>query len=694
MKPKGGVGKLLSKVIERRDIEMRSDEVGRRDFLKMFPVGLFLCFLAAGSSIAAEKDFRCRSIEAVRASLPPKIDGILDDPCWEKAPVAKPFIDSYTSKPAQDQTEAYVLYDEKALYVAFKCFDSRPDQIVARETKRDGNPWGDDFVEVAVDPFKIGQFQGRNVFKVNAIGTQFTEIRGGRAEKTEWKGDWEAAVSRTDFGWTAEMSIPWDIMDHPSPKKPITIGINFGRYQPRTSTFSFWSDLGWPFHHEWNGYLVGVLLPKSRVKSLRALFYLLGGTEPQQRVLRGGLDIRYRPNPQASLLFTANPDFSNVEQEVETIDFSYLPRAYSDRRPFFQEGGEMFGLGGGDFYSRNIGRIDGGLKLYSRVGRTSFGVMDCMDIGDWNVFIATIGRDVGRASSLKGYIVRKDDKDGCDQVIALKGNGRFFEKLYMSAEWHGNMKEGGNGSSGSAYIGWNGKNVGMGLSLSYLSPGYKPALGLVGVEPMKGGNFGISYSERWGSGESTRFFYIGSSIGDTRYYEGGHYMSGIRSYLSFSLNRRGTESYWCSLSFNSSSYKNFNDNYVQIGSGLSWKYKDLFSIEIESGGSYGRRQEKRYIFLNPSIDMSIGRNIFLVRYYYEFLQHGERKEQHVVWLNFNITPEHGIGSRFVWREGRWNWYFSYRQGVRKGTDAYLIVGDPNAQEFQKRAFLKLVAPMW
>lgn len=361
----------------------------------------FVCFLlfmaTANICLAVEKDFRNRRIEAVKSSQPPKIDGVLDDPCWKDAPVAKPFIDSYTGKPAQDQTEAYVLYDEKGLYVAFRCFDPYPDQIKARETKREGNISGDDHVEVVVDPFNIKQFTGRNVFKVNAIGTQFTEIRGGRAEKIEWMGDWYAAASRTDFGWIAEIFIPWDIMDHPSSKRPMTIGINFGRHQARTGISSFWSYIGYrPYHLEWDGYLVGVVLPKSRVKAAHVLGYIFGGTEPEgKRELRAGLDLRYRPNPQITALLTVKPDFSNIEQEVEFIDFSYVPRAYSDKRPFFREGNEMFGVGWGEFYSRAIGEIDAGVKLYGRRGRMKIGVMDCTDLGEWNLFIGCLGREIG-----------------------------------------------------------------------------------------------------------------------------------------------------------------------------------------------------------------------------------------------------------------------------------------------------------
>jgi len=293
-------------------------------------------------------DFKCRRIEAVKTDNPPKIDGKLDDPCWKNAPKASNFIDSSSALPAANQTEALILYDDNCLYVAFKCFDSNPQNIIAKETKRDGNPWNDDCVEVALNPFNTKRREGRNTFKVNAIGTQFTQIWSGRAEKAEWKGNWLAAVSRTEFGWTAEMAIPWNIMEMPSKKGPMNIGINFARYRPSSDSFSFWSYIGrrGSFRFEWDGELVGVRLKRKRELEIKLLGYILGGFDEGKAAGRAGLDLKLKPSPQVSLLLTLNPDFSNVEQEVETIDFSYFERAYSDRRPFFMEGRGIFGMEG------------------------------------------------------------------------------------------------------------------------------------------------------------------------------------------------------------------------------------------------------------------------------------------------------------------------------------------------------------
>src|SRR5437870_2304859 len=53
-----------------------------------------------------------RPLQAVPLSAdakPPKIDGNLADPAWQRAAKAETFIDPSTNKPAPDQTEAFLL---------------------------------------------------------------------------------------------------------------------------------------------------------------------------------------------------------------------------------------------------------------------------------------------------------------------------------------------------------------------------------------------------------------------------------------------------------------------------------------------------------------------------------------------------------------------------------------------------------
>ena len=174
-----------------------------------------------------------RKIAAVKTATPPKIDGDLSDPCWAAAPKAETFTDGQNGNPVAEQTVAQILYDEKYLYVSFRCAESQPDKIVARETVRDtqyqGNGTDDDNVEVVFDAFNTHKFEALSRFSLNALGTRSAQLAGGRANKVEWQGDWEGAVKRTPEGWTAEMRIPWKILNYPSNKNALNIGINFGR---------------------------------------------------------------------------------------------------------------------------------------------------------------------------------------------------------------------------------------------------------------------------------------------------------------------------------------------------------------------------------------------------------------------------------------------------------------------------------
>ena len=293
-------------------------------------------------------------------------------------------VDMFFDKLAPDQTVVYLLYDDENIYVAFRCYDSQPNKVIARETKRDVSLWNDDHVSFWIDPFHAHQSQYRSSFKVNAVGTQSSRIAGGRASKTEWKGDWKAAASRTHDGWTGEMAIPFAILSHPSIDGPVTMGINFARRQQRTEIYSFWSNIGPQYHTEKDGHLVGTTFPKRRAqRRLAVMTYAFGGVESDDdTTFRAGLNAKYPITSEMTVVASINPDFSNVAQDVESIDFSYREQYYPDQRPFFQEGGDVIQSESWGFYSRRIPQFDLGLKTYGKIGRMTIGALDCIDFSN------------------------------------------------------------------------------------------------------------------------------------------------------------------------------------------------------------------------------------------------------------------------------------------------------------------------
>ena len=181
-------------------------------------------------------DFR-RRFEVVRAAAAPAIDGHLDDPAWADAVVLKDFTvsqwfnDAGLPRPAADKTEAMVLYDAKGIYVAVRAFQDpktiyttikangwlRPDL----DWESGSEEWADtgsDEIEVVIDPEMT--LCSHYVFQVNPDGVRQKRFmppvrtEGGLYKRVDPvlvpDDSWQAAASRDDKGWYAEIFIPFE----------------------------------------------------------------------------------------------------------------------------------------------------------------------------------------------------------------------------------------------------------------------------------------------------------------------------------------------------------------------------------------------------------------------------------------------------------------------------------------------------
>ncbi|NIQ99087.1 MAG: hypothetical protein GTN78_02640, partial [Gemmatimonadales bacterium] len=125
-------------------------------------------------------------IAAVVVELPPVVDGLLDDACWQAATHMDGFWREDVDAPELERTEAWICADSASLYVAFRCHDSRPSEIRADQTKRQGSLRNDDRVAVGIDVEDTGRSMYE--FRVNPVGTQQDHVPGGTSEKIEWRG--------------------------------------------------------------------------------------------------------------------------------------------------------------------------------------------------------------------------------------------------------------------------------------------------------------------------------------------------------------------------------------------------------------------------------------------------------------------------------------------------------------------------
>ncbi len=126
-----------------------------------------------------------RDLEIPVLTAPPKIDGLLDNPAWQRAAVLENFtqFEPQEGAPPSEKTIGYIAYDEQNLYLAFRCFDSDPNAVRACLAQRD-MVRGDDGVTIYLDTFN--DKKRAFVFEVNPRGIQndgvYTETRrmGGR----------------------------------------------------------------------------------------------------------------------------------------------------------------------------------------------------------------------------------------------------------------------------------------------------------------------------------------------------------------------------------------------------------------------------------------------------------------------------------------------------------------------------------
>ncbi|RYZ56885.1 MAG: hypothetical protein EOO14_11725, partial [Chitinophagaceae bacterium] len=100
-----------------------------------------------------------KTLTAVKSSVPPVIDGKLDDAAWQLAPHAVDFIQHSPNYgiPASLTTTVRILYDDNAVYIAAQLFDN-PSLIRKQLTARDGEQQQDaDYFSVFLDTYNDKQ---------------------------------------------------------------------------------------------------------------------------------------------------------------------------------------------------------------------------------------------------------------------------------------------------------------------------------------------------------------------------------------------------------------------------------------------------------------------------------------------------------------------------------------------------------
>ncbi|MDW8103723.1 MAG: carbohydrate binding family 9 domain-containing protein [Armatimonadota bacterium] len=633
--------------------------------------------------------YSSRSIPAVRTPLPPVIDGRLDDEVWRTAPVARDFVDPYTGKPAVEQTEAYILYDSTAIYVAFYCHDSQPEAIVAREIRPGSEFPGEDTVTFQIDPFFSRNWTGISAFIVNALGTQNERIAGGRAAKREWRGIWQAAVQRVPDGWTVEMRIPWEVLNYPSVHGAVNMSINFKRDHARTRIDYFWSDVTPLRRPELMGIWQGVQPPKATQRNtLQMLTYLTpewqdGGKQE----VRAGVDLRYAPTPQLTGVLSLSPDFRNIEGAVEGIEFSRSERFVEETRPFFMEGIRYFDLTepygiGRLFYARRIRQFDAGVKLFGNLNSAlSVGVLSTFYGKRESASVAHLRYSLGERGGWSVFgLLRRGNENPHHDGYGITGNYRLGN-YRLGGKWIYAREASTGGVAADVTLNYEVPRWFSGLRWMRIDPDFRAALGLVSFTDRQGWSWYTRYDNEIRQGPirevEADFFW--------RHYthcDGSPFEEGTNASVELTFR----SDYSLRLGYEIATFEGARDRVYEIG--VQGNVSNRFQ-RWELSYEFGQRSDQDIRFVRFGLTRRLlGR--LDVGFSGSILRFDQSREQYILTFSWEFDPLRALSARLVRRDNDLNWYVAYRSAGGVGQDLYLIVGDPNSRRFTERVALKWV----
>lgn len=338
--------------------------------------------LITTSSLAAQKNDsipkRILFTEAIKGDSP-QIDGHLNDACWDQIKWSGDYeqFEPYNSEAPTQDTKLKVLYDAKNLYVAYRCYDSEPDKIERRMSRRDG--FAGDWIEINIDSYH--DLRTAFSFTVSASGVKGDEFvsNDGNNWDSNWNPIWYAKTQIDDEGWTAEIRIPLSQLRFGEAEEYVW-GIQSTRRYFREEERDTWQPLplnepGWVSRF---GELHGLKNIKQQrqveiqpyVSAQRASFTAEEGNPfvtGADTKITAGLDGRIGVTSDLTLDFTVNPDFGQVEADPGALNLNGFQIFFSERRPFFIENRNIFDYpitqaeAGGNFnsdrlfYSRRIG---------------------------------------------------------------------------------------------------------------------------------------------------------------------------------------------------------------------------------------------------------------------------------------------------------------------------------------------------
>lgn len=390
---------------------------------------IILVFFVSASCFAQKPNDRYRyHIRAATGEIKP--DGIANDLAWTDAKTATDFfmVTPMDTSFAKCRTEVKMCYDKQNIYILVVNYKPVRGSLIVESLKRDFTFGKNDNFLLFMDTFddRTNGFS----FGANAAGAPWDGQMGdGGTVDLSWDNKWVSGVKNDDEKWVWEAAIPFKSIRY---KPGITEwGINFSRQDLTVSEKSAWAPVPRQFpsaNLAYTGVLVWDQPPPNPGANISVIPF---AATRVTRDYENKVPVKYKPTiggdvkigltPSLNLDLTVNPDFSQVDVDVQQTNLNRFELFFPERRQFFLENADLFANFGyasiRPFFSRRIGlgvpiqfgaRMSGKLNKNWRIGALDVQTASQDSTPKNNYAVFALQRQVLARSNIRFLLVNRD----------------------------------------------------------------------------------------------------------------------------------------------------------------------------------------------------------------------------------------------------------------------------------------------
>ncbi len=499
----------------------------------LFTGGFFFTSYAQEAEIFSPDSVKLE-LKAIETKSTIKIDGLLDESVWTRAPKSPSFTQvdpNQKAKPSQD-TDVKVLFDDKFLYFGIFCTDTLGKSAIrATDFKRDFSHTTHDLININFDAFN----SERNAmsFAVNPYGVQRDYLSfDALYYDIEWDAIWQVRTSITENGWIAEIAIPWKTLRYPHLNiENQQWGLQIYRNRRIINEISAFSPFPQTYpsaRMEYAGLLKGIRPPPPSKTNIRIQPYALTSIEKysssdasedrENSDFKAGGEIKWAVSSNDVLDLTFNTDFAQADVDRQINNTSRFSVFFPERRQFFLENASLFGINvnrrSGDegaihiqpFFSRRIGLdeesrpipIVAGARFVHSSSKTNYGGIAIRQKGDsltsaTNFFVGRYSKNFGKQNRVGGLLTIKNQPEESNITATVDGFFRYGEEHSLNTLVSYSQDSGSDekGLSAIAQYYYNSNKWTGWWTQSIITKNYNPEMGFISRQDVIGTTPGI-----------------------------------------------------------------------------------------------------------------------------------------------------------------------------------------------------------